>query len=219
MADEKIIDKIRKLIAKANDTSCTVAEADSFMQKAHELMVTYNVERSQLDVQGNVNGTVFKHYSLKTLIRPFSKQIINGITHLYGCKWYYSRDVATFYGEEQSAAMAHSIAIMVLRAVQQEARRTDGGRSFMFGAAVVIDRRCREMKAAEYTQARVAGGSNALVVLQQHDEEGAKNYLATTLNVKLTTAKPKQVRIRDASGYGAGQAFGATVQLRRNLLG
>lgn len=52
---EKLIDKIRKLMAKAEGTD-NQAEADAFMAKANSLLVKHNLSMSSIDVKDNANG-------------------------------------------------------------------------------------------------------------------------------------------------------------------
>ena len=47
---DAILDKVRKLLAKAEDPACTLAEAEAFNVKAMELMAKYGVDRALLAV-------------------------------------------------------------------------------------------------------------------------------------------------------------------------
>lgn len=42
--DKKILDKIRALLNKANDSGATEAEAETFLMAAQRLMVQYNID-------------------------------------------------------------------------------------------------------------------------------------------------------------------------------
>lgn len=55
MTDERIIDKIRNLIAKAEGTEFE-AEADAFLQKATDLMARYRVDAALLEVSENASS-------------------------------------------------------------------------------------------------------------------------------------------------------------------
>jgi Protein of unknown function (DUF2786) len=45
---DAVLDKVRKLLAKAEDPACTPAEADAFNNKAAELIAKYGVDRAML---------------------------------------------------------------------------------------------------------------------------------------------------------------------------
>jgi hypothetical protein len=221
MADASLIEKIRKLIAKANDTSVSQAEAEAFNAKAHELMTRYNIDRATVSQEREAQRG---HHVLKTVVRPYSSMILEGVCKLYYCKWFFRGDIVTIYGEEQNAAMCHAIAVMVLRAVVQESRRTGGGRSFMTGAAQTIHSRCLAMY-NEVHQPRVESevsqsDGRALVLLSDSEETANRQYLKTVLapGVLMVVKKSKGARINNGGAFGAGAAFGNTVQLRRNLL-
>lgn len=219
--------KILKLLAKADNTACTVEEAAAFNAKAHELMQRHNLDRAMLEPEKR--ETIRTHKTLQVVIRPWSSSILHGLAALYYCKWYYSRlgrmDTVTLVGEESNVAVCHALAVMTLRAVQSEARVTGGGRSFMTGAAGVIYQRCMEMSAHASLPAQsavpslTAGQGQALMVLKTDEESGNREYINKLTGGALKPAKKSKARINDSSSYSAGRSFGATVPLRQNLLG
>ena len=216
---DSIKDKIRKLLAKADNTACTVEEAKSFNDKAYELRAKYNLERAE--VAEKEESILRTHRDLQVLKRPWSSAILHGLTHLYYCKWYFTRlnsrlDTITLVGEENNVAVCHAIAIMVLRAVQQEARRTGDGRSFMTGAGSSIYQRCMEMRPRQSLAQRSTG--NPLMVLSSSEDEGNLHYIQQKVGT-LRKAKQSHARINSSAGFAAGNAFGKTLPLSRNLLG
>lgn len=232
-ANESIKDKIRKLLAKADDTSVTVEEAQLFNNKAHELMERYNLDRAMLGT-GKAKEAVRTHLTFTTMIRPYSSAIIQGITKLYYCKAFFSsldrkgrKHEVTLIGEEHNVAVCKAICIMAIRAVEAEARSTGLGRSFMTGAGHRIYQRCLEMyqgthglvtKAAPTLQL-TKDQSTALVVHSQSETQGNNEYVETVLKIRLGKARSSKPKVRDAGGYHAGQRFGDTVNLRSNLIG
>src|SRR5215467_7562217 len=48
MVSDAILDKVRKLLAKAEDPACTPAEAEAFTAKAAELIAKYGVDSALL---------------------------------------------------------------------------------------------------------------------------------------------------------------------------
>jgi hypothetical protein len=227
----KIKTKIEALLAKANDTAATEAEADAFNRKAHELMTRYNIKRSELGAEEEVERT---HMKLQVQLRPWAAATLTGITKLYFCK-YFSRKLdakgrkheITIVGEKQNVMVCHAIAVMVLRSIQAEARASGDGRSFMTGAGYRVYERCMEMTAyAEQTTALEAtkaisgpsSGGNALVVLAKSEQSANDEYIAKTLGIQLSKAPTSRPKINSGSGFARGQAHGNKVQLRRNLL-
>jgi hypothetical protein len=49
VTDEKLLDRVRKLLAKAEDEACTPEESEALTAKATELMAKYGIEQALLD--------------------------------------------------------------------------------------------------------------------------------------------------------------------------
>lgn len=211
---------IRKLLAKADNTACTIDEAKAFNDKAHELMARYNLDRSA--VSEAERETLRTHKTLTVLIRPWSTAVLQGLCHIYYCKWFYRQEtqrshLVTIIGEESNVAVCHAIAVMVLRAIQQEAR--GHGRSFMTGAGSEIMKRCLEMRPVNRLVPTAEGSSNALMVLADDEARGNQQYLEEVLGARVKKARTTGARVTSAEGYAAGRSYGSTLPLRQNLLG
>lgn len=217
---DKIKQTIRKLLAKADNTACSVQEAQAFNDKAFELMEKYNFERATVEQEKEALRT---HKTLTVLVRPWSSAVLHGLAHLYYCKWYFTKsgrsDVVTLVGEESNVAVCHAIAVMVLRAVQQEARITGGGRSFMTGAGSMIYRRCLEMRPKQSLAAPTTSTGNALVVLSNQEDDGNRQYIAKLTGGALRQSRSTGAKVSNSGAYGEGSRFGASLPLRQNLLG
>lgn len=214
---DKIKIRIKALLAKANDTAATVAEAQAFNAKAYELMEKYNLERSSVESVDEAKRT---HLTLKVQVRPWSQAVLVGVTHLYFCKCFWEvqgrSHIVTVVGEESNAAICHAILVMVLRAIQQEAKSTGGGRSFMNGAGYQIQARCLEMRPTH----QVTHGnpsSNALVVVGNQEAEGNQEYMASVLKVrpKAHKARPKALSSHQVQ---RGREYGDSLPLTNRLL-
>lgn len=219
---EKIKERIRKLLAKADNTACTVEEAKAFNDKAYELLAEYNLERAQ--VEESQRESVRTHKTLTVVVRPWSTAILHGLCHLYFCKWYYSRqgrsDTVTMVGEESNVAMCHAIAVMILRAIQQEARSTGLGRSFMTGAGYTIHQRCQEMRPTQQLPKQASSTGTALMVLGNQEQAENTRYIAEVLKIAgFAKAKKSRARVNSSDGYSRGKAFGSSLPLSNNLLG
>lgn len=223
---ESIKRKIAALLAKANNTAATEAEAEAFNTKAHELMAKYNIARAELEKSEEAKRN---HVTLTVQLRPWSSYVLAGICKLYYCR-YFSRQVGrqheiTIVGEEQNVAVAHAIAVMVLRSIQTAARQSGDGRSFMTGAGITVYRRCEEMyshahhpKISQETPQQAVGEANSLVVLSRREDDDNQKYIADLVG-PLRQRRSTGAKVSSLDGFTRGQAHGKTVQLRRNLLG
>jgi Protein of unknown function (DUF2786). len=228
---DKMIDKIKALLAKADNTACTEEEAQAFNAKAHELMAKYNIERSQLETAEEREAKRI-HLELMVQLRPWSKYVLQGITKLYYCT-YFSQTVGrqhriTIIGEEQNVAVCHAICVMVLRSIQTAARVSRDGRSFMTGAGIEVHRRCNEMFFATHSvidgpttplQVGHNESANALKVIAVNEARGNEDYIARIMGIRLRVKKSRPALIKDPSAFSRGVDHGSKVQLRRNLLG
>lgn len=215
---EKMKERIRKLLAKADNTACTVAEAEAFNAKAHALMAEYNLGRA--DVAAKEAEILRTHKELQVLKRPWSSNILHGLCKLYYCKWFFTRNgrtgTITIVGEESNVAVCHAVAVAVLRAVQYEARITGLGRSFMTGASNSIYQRCAEMRPTNQLAGKTTG--TALMVLDNSETQANAAYIEALVGGKLRQTKSKP-RINSSEGFMRGSAFGNSVNLQGNLLG
>lgn len=228
---EDIKRKIEALLAKANDTGATEAEADAFNRKAFELMTRYNIERSEIGAEQPVERT---HVELTVQLRPWSQAVLSGLTRLYYCTYFSTKLDAkgrkhriTIVGEKQNALVCHAIAVMVLRSIITEARSLGDGRSFMTGAGYRVFERCREMTAYSQNIPEIAStkqlghttGGKALVALAQTEASGNQDYIANVMNIRLAKARASKPKVSSSDAYNRGREHGNKVQLRRNLLG
>lgn len=228
---EDIKRKIAALLAKANNTAATEAEAEAFNNKAHELMAKYNIARAELEKEQEAERC---HFTLIVQFRPWSQYVLQGLVKLYYCS-YFSRKLdakgrqheITIVGEKQNAAVCHAIAILVLRSIQTAARAAGDGRSFMTGAGIEVHRRCNEMFVAAHSTLQGASApaqlehnrsARALVVMAVGEAQGNQDYIRDKLGINLVTRKASGPKVSDLSSFQRGVSHGSTVQLRRNLL-
>ncbi len=223
MADnlDAIKRKIAALLSKADNTAVTVEEAKAFNAKAYELMEKYNLERAAVEAAapGKKVESARTHKTLQVLKRPWSSAILHGICDLYFCKWIFTRngrtDTITIIGEESNVAVCHAVAVMVLRAVQTEARTTAGGRSFMTGASQTIYQRCKDMR----PQNQLASTTGtALMVIGNNEQALNIDYAQKLFGGNIRQAAPSKARINSSGAFAAGQSFGRTVPITGNLI-
>lgn len=228
-APERVVARIRKLIALAQDAGATDGERDNAMRMAHATLAKYNLDLAALDDAAQDKEEPRVREADVFDGRPWARQICHAIAHLNFCYYFYSGKGHlarhSFVGRHSNAVTAKEISQFVVAAVLSESRkvaRVHGGaaqRSFGLGAANKIRQRCNELrKAAEQASQPNSAPGTALVLASVYKRELAANeaYIADVLKIKFGNGRTTR-SASDALAYGAGQAYGATVSLQRQV--
>ncbi len=230
MSEEKIIDRIKKILAIANCAGATEAERDTAMKMAHNLMAKYNLSMASV-TKSKKEGR--EHKERQTGSYPWVKCVCDDVAKLFFCS-YFSTKVGsqtrhTFIGLESNVQTAYEMSMYVIKSIEREARRKkkegahDGNweRSFCVGAQIVISRRCAELRAAaekESEKAPELSSGTALVLASLYDSEKAANsqYVVQVLGVKLVTQTASKRNI-GSDAMAKGMAYGKTVGLNKQI--
>lgn len=99
-APTAILEKIRKLVAQANDSGTTEAEAEAFAARAAELMARHGVEQALLDSARDPKDDPLEHKAI-VLEAPYGHErglLLSGIGRALSVKVYWNRRGATLVG-------------------------------------------------------------------------------------------------------------------------
>jgi len=217
--EQDLLDRVRKLLAKAEDEGCPAAEAEALTAKAAELMARYGIDRAllgalhpQTDKPGdrvftlaNPWGDIKRHLlaGLATALRCQCVQTRSAEgtrLHVFG----YSSDL------ERADILFTSLLVQMARALAQQAVPAAGGgarawrRSWMLGYCAAVVARVRaaeEAAAASAPPADDAGGSAELVL--------ADRSLVVRRQVAAAYPRLRKSRVTyTGNGYGAGYQEG-----------
>jgi hypothetical protein len=216
-----LLDRVRKLLAKAEDEGCTPEEAEALTAKAAELMARYGIDRALLGAlrpetdrpadrkfRFEAPWADVKAHLLAALATALRCQCVQTQTeegprlHVFG----YSSDL------ERAEILFTSLLVQMARALAKQAVPAYGNsakawrRSWMLGycAAVVARVRAAEEEAVAAAGADAAAdvGSSAAVVL-------ADRSLTVRLQVSAAYPRLKKKRVTySGSGYGDGYREG-----------
>lgn len=93
--NDKIADKVRKLLAKANGTN-NEAEAAAFAAKAQALMVEHNLQMSDVEMKEEaLIGVEHLRFEFKDNY-PWTRQLASAVAGYYMCGFYYMGRTNTF---------------------------------------------------------------------------------------------------------------------------
>lgn len=228
---EKVIEKIRKILARANDmTGTTEAERETAMKMAHTLLVKHNLSLSETkEVTEERSKDFFARSS-----DIWTRSIMDSISELYFCKYFYmkrpdpavNRDHHFFVGLASNVETAKIISRFVVDSVSQESNvlkrgRRDAssfGRSFCLAAAYKIKERCETLRKEAEAEHNNPSGGTSLVLASLYEQEKLNNQKFIEMELGLSI-KNRFSRTRKISreGWDRGTEYGQKVPLNRQV--
>lgn len=219
---DKILGRIKKMMALANDAAATEGERDNALRMSYKLLAAHNLSMVDVEAHGAMKPEKREQHRASFVVYPWARNIASNVSDLFFCKYYFQRAGSgkqathTFLGKVSNATTASIVADFVVRSVLKEASRRYGSaispeaRNFAVGVARRIGERVRELRREE----SVATPGTALVLASLYDSEKKANdsWLALQgVTLKITTASTKAVT--NAAAYHAGKDFGNRVSL------
>jgi hypothetical protein len=227
MSNEKMMLRIKKMMALANDAGATEHEREAALEHATALLQKYNLTMKDLpaDEQDEKRSTLEMTISGDVWIRSLAQSVAS----LFFCDYFYMRtgtsgkDTHHFVGREGNAITAMEMTNFLSKSIRKEATSryrsatSPEGRSFCVGALVSISRRIKEMKTQGTKSAD--GSSNALALLDLYKSESLANakFLETT-GVKVVQKNVRKSSIIGSS-YDAGKVHGNSISLTNQIGG
>ncbi len=232
--DEKVLAKVRALLAKAESTEFE-QEADAFFAKAQELMSRYSLERAVLDADRErpaSGGPGGRRIWLDAPYLSAKSLLVNAVAGANRARTVFHQHLGfvTVLGDEVDLEIVEllstSLLLQASRAMVHAGRQTDRRgqsrtksfrQSFLVSYAARIGERLTEASAA--AQAEVVhelGDGRLLPVLASR--ERAVDELFARLFPALTT---RRVSVSNHAGWGAGRAAAdlADLDVRRSVRG
>lgn len=222
MSEERVINKIQKLLAVANDGRGNETERDTALRQAHALLLKHNLDMEDIPAAQRTEPRIV--HAFQTWSQPWARQVIGDVARLFFCRYVQSSKInATkmhhkFVGKEGNATTAALIAEFVVTSVLAEARRLTGenlspaARSFALGAAERIQRRVDDMIAGRGEVQAVSSGRE-LVVLNLYKTESEQNGAWMAANMKTREITVRMAAAGDAAAFAAGRVYGGKVSL------
>ena len=222
MQNDDLLDRVRKLLAKAEDESCPPAEAEALTAKAAELMARYGIDRALLGaLRPETDRPGDRVFTLANPWGAVKSHLLAGLATALRCQCVLTRAEAGtrlhVFGYtsdlERAEILFTSVLVQMARALaRQPVPGTGNGakawrRSWMLGYCTAVVSRVRAAEEAAVTAASAvaetaAGGPSAALVLA--DRSQVVRRLATA-------AYPRTRRTRvtySGSGYGDGYREG-----------
>ena len=189
MENDKLINRVKKMMALANDPGASDGERDNALRMSYAIMAKYNLEMS--DVEGKPVGPQEARKQAKGEFygRPWAVTLSAAVARLFFCKYYYTtlgKNQArhTFTGLESNSTTAEEVARVLVESVKKESNRqmrargenATWRRSFATGAALKISDWVRELMSGTGAGKGMATGT-ALVLVDLRKREETANAL------------------------------------------
>lgn len=218
MTSAEAVDKVRKLLALANDSASTEEEAATAMAMAHKLMQKHRIAEIELDQESKDEGfevdpTPFaymgkKHTSWKT-------SLANAMAHHNGCYIWLNGSNICIAGRPQDTEVARTMYKFVARQVMTMATGYKGKgakwlRAWRVGVIVTIDERLRTIT----EELKRETTSTALVVVENRAVEVA-NYVHSKMRFGKSRGGSRTGY--DTDGWLQGRADGHKVRIHDEL--
>lgn len=222
---DKIIDRIKKMLALANDLAASEGERDNALRMAYNTMAKYNIDMATVEAKGKEEARIdFQNQSFSWTWATHINKIIGD---LFFCKCYMSQRVNGtqiiyhFVGKESNAMTAAVMADWIVKSILKEGRKlygqntAPGTRQFATGAMHALNRRVKEIIEEAKKANEAATPGTALVLASLYDTEAEKNDLMMPDN--LRSKKSRAAKINDFGAYVAGKQFGNSINLNKQV--
>lgn len=225
----KILARIRKMMALADCSAATEGERDTALQMVYNLLAKHNL--TMVDVENNsAEGEAREEQQAKFVVYPWARSIAKSVAEMFFCRYYFAaprkgkQATHCFIGRQSNAVTASYMAEFVVRSVLREATKAYGSaispeaRTFAIGVVDRLRTRIRAIQDAQAQEPTEAGApaapGSALVLTKLRDSERDANELwLEAQGIQLERVKGRQKGITDGNAYNAGKAFGGSVSL------
>jgi hypothetical protein len=224
--ENKIINRITKILAIANDLSATEHERDTALQMAYKLLAKHNLDMVDIKSTDEPEPRIENVQAMFGM--PWCRQVCNSVAGLFFCSYYYkTRKInATqmnhvFVGKESNVMTATVMSNYLINTILKECRNRykhnlcPESRAFATGASNKLTQRVKVLKeeatkaSTDATGAKTPGTSLVLANLYDLEAQANELFLANH-KFKESRAVTKAV---DGDAYYAGKDFGNKLNL------
>lgn len=224
---DKIINRIKKMLALANDLAATEGERDNALRMAYATMAKHNIDIASVDEATKEQTEPRVNFESTGWSWSWTHQVRNIVADLFMCRYYY-RDQGSgkingtqcyhhFIGRESNAMTAAVMSEYIVDSILKEGRKlykqntAPGTRAFAIGAMHKLCERVQEIKRSQAAQSEAESSGTALVLasLYQTEKDANDKMLA---EIGVTERKARNSKV-DTSAYQAGMEFGSKINL------
>lgn len=226
MPDTRIIERVRKMLALANDSAASEGERENALRMAHATLAKHNIDMAAV---GNSQPQEERGQQVKRMsVYPYARGIAHAIAGLFFCRYYFCRDTGAsamhyFIGKQSNAITASEMTDYILGNLFKELRQRYGSvsapkaRAFATGVEAAIRARCWALQQAASAEATTDAPGTALVLANLYKTEDAENGAwldACVGKIKVLEDRTKPVT---PDAYRSGIAHGKTISLNNQI--
>jgi hypothetical protein len=219
--EDKILSRIRKMMAIANDSAASEAERDTALQMSYRLLAKHNLTMLQVEDQGSreVRGT----YEEQGWSQTWAKHVCLNVAKLFFCEYYIgdkinaTKCVHHFVGLESNATTAMLMSSYIINSILKEGRKrythnlSPETRSFALGVVARLSQRIAEL--IKQTQQDATPGT-ALVLIDLYQSEKQANEALLPANLEAKRSRSSSVK---RGAYESGKEFGSSINLSKQI--
>lgn len=224
MTEEKIVNRIKKMMALANDPSASDGERENALRMSYNLLAKHNLEMS--DVSGKPQGPQEARQRVQEEFygRPWAVSVVSAVADLFFCTYYFrivgkNQALHVVAGKGSNAQAALEVGKTLVRSIYAEATRkmrarnetVTWRRSFATGAMFKIRDRVAEMQKLE--PGDISTGTELMLVDLRDSEKVANGLFLESLGVQLKEAPSRAKRAVSPEAYTQGREFGSKLSL------
>jgi uncharacterized protein DUF2786 len=227
---KQLLEKIRKLKAKADDESTTEAESLAFAAKVAELLAQHGLEESQLRVedqeQTSHQAAVMRNWDASPARRTMAWAACR-LYMVYAIRHTAPKGQWTLIGKKHNITMTIDMVKYLVDAVirlSREYKRGNPGANeidFRRGAFVRVAERLEELRKQQTQAAQPAytpqGNPGNLPALYLNERQLGASYAANVLHINVVSGKGRG--IKQGWDAAAGRAAGDSISLNRQVGG
>ena len=228
MSTERIIERVRKMLALSKDSAATDGERENALRMAYATLAKYNlsldsIEKKDADPRGQAQQTYYG--------RPWARSLSAAVADLFFCKYVFTparqaKDIGHYFiGRESNAITASEMARWLVNSIVSEGRRHQRAaeqdnnwfRVFCYSAASMLIRRIVEMRDKPEIPDAAPGTSLVLASVYQTEQAENDKWIKETWK-NIRQAKPKTFRARlEEEAIEKGRSYGQSLPLNKQL--
>lgn len=218
---DDIIERIRKLLAMANDDRGNEYEREQALRRAHSLLMKHGLSAGDVEARTRDKDDPRGNHDSDGWSMGWARDVCNTVAKLFMCTYYTGAKInATkvkhhFVGRRSNAVTAMYMAEYIVHSILKEGRRQFGHnlspetRAFALGASAKLRERVDAIRKASVDDSGCT--EKALVVMEDAESRANIAFLRES-GIVLRYTNPRKSNVsRDA--YQNGRNFGGSIGL------